>query len=192
MSNLTAIIRGKTNLSAMIRSKTDLTATMRGLTSMGGGEEIPSYIADNFAALWFKVDGTSMIDVLEKQDPLTLSVSQTTSYIPSDYAGTITAPDVAALKAADVNNVLYTALGVANDLSNADFIDTDLERIPVKYDDADPHNIRMIGLFDPTAYAALTLADKLKISNYLDLWVLYWGDYYDAGSISKDNRVWSD
>lgn len=119
----------------------------------------------------------------------------TTNYIPSTYAGTITAPEVAALIADDADSsggsVLFTA-GAANDLSVSDFIDIDLERIPVKYDDASPHNIRAIGLIDDAVYDSLTIADKKKISNYMHLWVLFWENYLDAGSFDKENRTWDD
>lgn len=146
------------------------------------------FLESVFTALWYRVDGTEMVELFGG-DPLTLSVDPGTTYIPYAYAGTITAPDVAALKTADVNNVLYDGGGTPLALSVSDFIDADMERIPVKYDDADPHHIRMIGLLDPTVYATLTDADKKKISNYMDLWVFYWGVWYDAGTIEKENRT---
>ena len=148
---------------------------------------VDDIIAEVMVALWYRVDGTSMIDMLGNHDPLTLSTAPEVPYIPADYEGTITAPDVAALKAADVNNILYTSAGVANDLSVADFIDVDLERIPVKYDSVAPYNIRMIGIFDPAIYSSLTDADKTKISNYMDLWIYYW-DTLLGGNI-KMNRT---
>ena len=129
-----------------------------------------------------------MIDMLGG-DPLTLSVDPGVDYIPATYAGTITAPDVQALKDADVNNVLYTALGASRQIPHSDFVATDLERVPTKYDNLAPHHLRMIGLLDPVVYATLTDAKKRKISNYMDLWVFFWGGWLDAGSVNKENRT---
>jgi len=171
-----------------MRGFTKRTSIGLGLVNLGG---IKAYLESVFTALWYTVDGTEMLEMFGGSS-LTLSVDPSQSYIPAAYAGTITAPDVAGYKTADANNVLYDAGGTAQALSVSDFIDEDLERIPVKYDDAAPHHIRMIGIYDPTVYASLTVADKKKISNYMDLWVLYWGNYLDAGSLSKENRTWDD
>lgn len=151
-------------------------------------EDMLAFIAKNFSAFWYTVSGTDMLDLLGG-DPLTLSADPSADYIPYTYAGTITAPDVAGLKTADVNNVLFDGGGTPQALSVSDFIDTDLERIPVKYDNADPNHIRMIGLIDPTVFAGLSDSAKRRISNYMDLWVFYWGVWYDAGTIEKDNRT---
>ncbi len=162
-----------------------------GVLSWSAMNGIKRYLEEVMSAFWYKVDGTDMIDMLEG-DPLTLSADPGTTYIPATYAGTITAPDVAGLKTADVNNVLFDAGGTPRALSVSDFIDADLERIPVQYDDDAPHHIRAIGLIDDTVYAGLTTIDKKKISNYMNLWVLYWDNYLDAGSFEKENRTWDD
>lgn len=155
-----------------------------GISSRGGA--IKAFLKENFEALWYAVDGTSMLDMFEG-DPLTLSADPGQSYIPADYAGTISAPDVAALKAADVDNVLYDVGGTANALSVSDLIDADIERIPVKYDSEEPYNIRMIGILKPAVYDTLTDAQKTKISNYMDLWLFYWGSL--LGGNIKMNRT---
>ena len=147
---------------------------------------IKKLLSEVFTALWYNVDGTEMEEMFGG-DPLTLSSDPGESYIPATFAGTITAPDIAGYKTADTNNILYDGGGTANALGVSDFIDTDLERIPVKYDNNAPHNIRMIGLFDPTVYPSLSESDKKRISSYMDLWAFYWGVWYDAGAI-KENR----
>lgn len=150
--------------------------------------EMLAFFKTVFTAVWAGVNSTEMVELLGGSS-LTLSEDPGVNYIPADYTGTITPPDVAAYKAADVNNVLFTAGGLQNDLSVDDFISLDLPRIPTKYDNAAPHNLRMIGLLDPVVYPTLTTAQKKKISNYMDLWVFYWGVWYDAGNFDKENRT---
>lgn len=151
-------------------------------------ESLLAFLKEYFVVCWHSVNDDTMRDIIGDND-LSLSTAPGVNYIPADFAGTITAPVHADLIAADVNNVLYDAGGSANALSVSDLIDTDLERIPVRYDDAAPHHIRMIGLFDPDVYGSLTEADKKKVSNYMRLWVYYWGVWYDAGVFDKENRT---
>jgi hypothetical protein len=153
-----------------------------------GGVFITAFLENVFTALWYEVDGTDMLEMFGG-DPLTLSADPGTDYIPAAYAGTITAPDVAGYKTADANNVLYDGGGTPQALSVSDFIDADLPRIPVKYDNTAPHHIRMIGLLDPTIYASLTDLDKVRISNYMDLWMFYWGVLVAGGVVNKENRT---
>lgn len=143
-----------------------------------------------FSALWYKVSDDEMIDIVSGNN-LILSESLFTSYIPGDYSGTITAPDISSLKTADVAHVLYSYLGTPKNLSVNDLVSIDTPRVPVKYDSSSPYSIKMIGLFDPDKYDLLSDSDKIIISNYLDLWVFYWGSWFDAGSVSKENRVFS-
>lgn len=139
-------------------------------------------------ALWYKVEGTEMIEAFGGS-PLTLSSDPGQDYIPGNFAGTITAPDVAAYKADDVNNVLYDATGDAYDLTAGNFVSTDLPRILVNYKDASPHDIYTIALLDDAYYASLSVQDKMDLSNRLNLWVFFWGGWLDAGSVNKENRT---
>ncbi len=147
-----------------------------------------SFLERVFTALWYPVSGTEMTEMFGGES-LILSTAPGQEYIPATYTGTITAPDVASYKIADVNNVLYNSSGTPNPLFVNDLIDEDLERIPVKYDSLAPHHIRMIGLFNPTVYPTLTDEEKEQISDYMNLWVFYWGVWYDAGSVSTENRT---
>jgi len=156
------------------------------LTEEHAAGPFPAYIDNNFTAIWFNVVGTSMFDLLGKQKPITLSIDPGQAYIPADYTGTITVPDSDLLKAADINNILFTTFGVQNNLSVTDFTNVDLPRIPTKYDSKAPHHLRMIGLLDPTTYPTLTDTEKESISDYLTLWIYYW-DVLLGGNI-KDNR----
>lgn len=159
-------------------------------------EDILVFLDSVFLALWYQVDGTDMVDMLGNYDPITLSVDPGTTYIPATYAGTITFPEHADLIAADAaaadGAVAYDGAGTAIGLSNANLIDADLERIPVKYDDASPHHIRMIGLLDDAVYDSLTDADKDKIARYMDLWIYFWTiDRINDGNL-KENRTLGD
>lgn len=149
---------------------------------------IRAFLKEMLEALWYTVDGTEMVDMFGGE-PCTLSEDAGMDYIPADYEGTITAPDVDALKTADADNVLYDGGGTAIALSVADLIDEDIPRIPVKYDEAAPHHIRMFGIIKPEVYADISDEQKFKISNYMDLWAFYWGEFNGAGSIWKENRT---
>jgi hypothetical protein len=146
---------------------------------------IKDFLDSVFAALWYTVDGTDFVEMFSN-NAMVLSSDPGETYVPATFAGTITPPDVAGYKTADANNVLYDGGGTPQALSVSDLIDADLPRIPVKYDSTAPHHIRMIGLFDPTVYGSLTDADKERVSNYMDLWMFYWGEI--LGGNIKDNR----
>ena len=136
---------------------------------------------------WYDVvDGTDFVDALGGT-ALTLSADPGVDYIPDVYAGTITMADEAPLDTADTDDALWFTTGTPNDNSVADLIDPpDWTRTLVKYDDADPHHIRQIGLLDTGVTPTQDQWNWLHLK--FDLYLFFTGTL-NINGVLKENRV---
>ena len=90
------------------------------------------FVEKYFVAFWDHVEGDEFIDIINGNN-IALSIAPGTEFVPGAYAGTLTAPNIAALKTHDTANVLYDGSGVPIVKSANDFYDADLENVPVDY-----------------------------------------------------------
>jgi len=137
-----------------------------------------------YAAYWNTVSGNQMIDSFGGE-PLTLSQSLVTDYIPGGSTVNITAPVNTTLATADEDNVLYNESGIPTTVSNATLCGSDYTRVLVKYANESPYHIYAIAILK----SGITLTQQQidDIHEEFDLW-WFWDDVFNDYGRLKDNR----
>jgi hypothetical protein len=98
---------------------------------------------------------------------------------------TFQAPVNATYKAADTDYIWFKTDETPRTTTEAELIGYDLQRTPVKYDDASPNSIRWIGILKLATTLTATQRNNLFKSFYLPImWDDSWNDY----GHSKENR----
>jgi hypothetical protein len=105
-----------------------------------------------------------------------------TTYIPADSVATFRIP--VELVSADADG-LWTLTSVPQEVSVADLIADDYSRTFVRYDGEAPHHVRAIAILK--AGEVLTSTDKDELTEYFQLYYLYFDEWNDLG-YGKENR----
>ena len=95
-------------------------------------------------------------------------------------------PNTADYIAADTDYIWFKTNAAQRTTTTAELVGYDLQRSPVKYDDASPYQIRMIGILKSTATLSSAELDALSFNFNLPL---FWtGSFNDYGYV-KENRA---